>query len=449
MRRIVALSLSFAVNQVKEYLPQDILKRTGLMGRSEAIKRYHYPRDKKNLLDARRRLAFDEFFLISLVAEKRRLDWKSEVAAPRIDIDINAVDIVSSLPFQLTQAQMKAVIAILGDISSEKAMRRMLQGDVGSGKTAVATLAMLAASKRDYQSALMAPTEVLAEQHFSSIARLLNPDIGTHVLGDDGNIIDVHVKSIGKTVKIALLMGSLKDGTKTRTRELLSQGIIDIVVGTHALIQESVEIPILALAVVDEQHRFGVLQRTILHDRNPRPHLLVMSATPIPRSLWLTMCGDLDMTVLDELPSGRKQIETLIESPERRGNVYEFVRKQIADGRQAFIVFPLVEESDAINARSAVSEFDRLASQVFQDLNLGLIHGRMTLSEKEEVMDRFRSGELHILVATSVIEVGVDVPNASVMVIDGAERFGLSQMHQFRGRVGRGEHQSYCVLGFA
>ena len=217
-------------------------------------------------------------------------------------------------------------------------------------------------------------------------------------------------------------------------------------VGTHALIQETVEIPNLALAVVDEQHRFGVLQRSILHDKNPRPHLLVMSATPIPRSLLLTMCGDLDITVLDELPSGRKPIETLIETPDRRENVYEFVRKQIQDGRQAFIVFPLVEESKTINARSAVSEFDRLTADVFEDLNLGLIHGKMTLSEKEEVMDKFRSGQLDILVATSVIEVGVDVPNASVIVIDGADRFGLSQMHQFRGRVCRGKHQSYCVL---
>mgnify|MGYP001239568331 CR=1 FL=1 len=446
MRRIVALSLSSAVNQVKEYLPKYLLNRTGLMGRADSIKRYHYPRNKKDLSDARRRLAFDELFLIALVAEKRRLDWKSEIASPHITLDPGQADLANSLPFQLTESQKKAVTEILKDLSNQQAMRRMLQGDVGSGKTAVATLSMLAVSSKDYQSALMAPTEVLAEQHFSEIARLLNPDIGTHVLGDDGNIIEVQVKTIRKNVKIALLMGSLKEATKTRTKDLLSEGEIDIVVGTHALIQESVEIPNLALAVVDEQHRFGVLQRSILHDKNPRPHLLVMSATPIPRSLLLTMCGDLDITVLDELPSGRKPIETLIETPDRRENVYEFVRKQIQDGRQAFIVYPLVEDSKSIHARSAVSEFDRLTTEVFEDLNLGLIHGKMTLSEKEEVMDKFKSGELDILVATSVIEVGVDVPNASVIVIDGADRFGLAQMHQFRGRVGRSKHQSYCVL---
>ncbi len=292
----------------------------------------------------------------------------------------------------------------------------------------------------------MAPTEILAEQHFVTLIRLLDPYSHEKILCGDENVVELNIGRGSRKITLALLVGSLSEALKRRTRRLLAAGEIDVVVGTHTLIQDSVELRELALLVVDEQHRFGILQRSVLQEKKPRPHLLVMSATPIPRSLHLTMVGDLDLSVINELPTGRKLIRTIVESPSRREHVYSFIRNQVTEGRQAFIVFPLIDESALVEARSAVEEHLRLSKDVFPELNVGLIHGRMTLSEKEVAMDQFRRGETHILVATAVVEVGVDVPNASVMLIDGADRFGLSQLHQFRGRIGRGEYQSYCIL---
>ncbi len=450
LRRLVYNALSSSLGFVDEFLPEDLIARTGLMNLADAMYSYHYPKNKKELLRARRRLAFDELFVMQLVYRKRRIHWKIEGSAVPLCDDSLLRQFLSSLSFELTVAQQKVIGEISKDMATETAMRRLLQGDVGSGKTVVAAAAMITAVASGKQSALMAPTEVLAEQHFHTLSSLLLASEGIKEgLVEDGefeNVIKIQGMESGKDITLALLVGSLNEKVKNATREKLASGDIDIVVGTHALIQESVDIPKLAMLVVDEQHRFGLLQRSVLLEKEPRPHMLVMSATPIPRSLALAMAGELDISVINEMPVGRKPIRTIVESSERRENIYKFIREQIKEGRQAFIVFSLIDDSESIQARAAVSEYERLSYEVFPELRLGLLHGRMSLTEKENVMDDFKCGRLDILLATAVVEVGIDVPNASVMLIDGAERFGLSQMHQFRGRVGRGEFQSHCIL---
>ena len=450
LRRLVYRALSSSLGLVEEFLPQELIAKTGLMNLTDAIYSYHYPENKKEHLSARRRLAFDELFVMQLVYRKRRIHWKKEGSAVPLRDDTLLGHFLSSLPFELTVAQKKVINEISKDMSSETAMRRLLQGDVGSGKTVVAASAMITAVASGKQSALMAPTEVLAEQHFHTLSSLLIASADTKKEmfegGEFENVIKIEGTESAKDITIALLIGSLNEKVKNITREKLASGSIDIVVGTHALIQESVDIPNLAMLVVDEQHRFGLLQRSLLLEKDPRPHMLVMSATPIPRSLALAMAGELDISVINEMPVGRKPIRTIVESSERRENIYKFMKEQIKQGRQGFIVFSLIDDSESIQARAAVSEFERLSFEVFPELNLGLLHGRMSLTEKENVMADFKSGKLDILLATAVVEVGIDVPNASVMLIDGADRFGLSQMHQFRGRVGRGEFQSHCIL---
>ena len=322
-------------------------------------------------------------------------------------------------------------------------MSRLLQGEVGSGKTVIALAALLTAAACGFQGAIMAPTEVLAEQHFLTVGRLLEELVMPTLRG---HLLSVRLDSHPQPISVGLLLSSTPAKAKREIHQMLAAGALDVVIGTHAVIQENVEIPNLALAVVDEQHRFGVMQRAALRERGQRPHMLVMSATPIPRTLALTLYGDLDLSTIDELPPGRQPIQTKHFGPERRSSIYDFVRKEIASGRQAFFIYPLIDESEAINARAAVKERDRLAQEVFPDLRVGLLHGRMSTGEKKEAMDAFRHGSLDILVSTPVVEVGIDVPNATVMVIEGADRFGLAQLHQFRGRVGRGEHASYCVL---
>ena len=444
MRRAVRLALAECSNQIQDYLPQEILDRAGLIDRKSAVRKFHYPKNPKDFIEARRRLSFDELFLLQLVSEQRRKSWKSDVKSIPLNHE-KLNHFLNVLPFQLTDAQKRVINEINLDISQLEPMSRLIQGDVGSGKTVVAAAAMFVAVLNGKQTAIMAPTEVLAEQHFITLTRLLDShyDEGFH---EGSNILTLDIPGISRKVKIALLIGSLKPSVKKIIQDMLANSEIDIIVGTHALIQASVEIPELALAIVDEQHRFGILQRTELQTKRPRPHFLVMSATPIPKSLQATMLGDLDLSLIDEMPKGRKPIETLVETSERRENVYEFMKKEVHNGRQAFIVFPLIDESESVSSRAAVKEYERLSNEVFTDLELGLIHGRMTLSEKELVMDQFRNNEINILIATAVIEVGVDVPNATVMLIDGADRFGLAQMHQFRGRVGRGDYQSYCIL---
>jgi ATP-dependent DNA helicase RecG len=345
---------------------------------------------------------------------------------------------LSSLPFTLTTAQQRALREVSADMARPRAMARLLQGEVGSGKTVVAVAALVAAAAAGFQGAFMAPTEILAEQHYRTLSRLFGAD-GSRRGGEAE-------KGDGEGIKVALLTGGLKSAEKGEIYRQVACGEVGIVVGTHALIQKEVSFHRLGLVVVDEQHRFGVAQRSALREKGYHPHMLVMTATPIPRTLALTLYGDLDLSVIDQLPPGRQQVKTRWLEPEKRDTAYEFVRRQVAEGRQAFVVCPLIEESEVIATRAAVAEYDRLSRDVFPRLRLGLLHGRLSSVEKEAVMRRFREGELDILVATPVVEVGIDIPNATVMLVEGAERFGLSQLHQFRGRVGRGEHPSYCIL---
>lgn len=353
--------------------------------------------------------------------------------------------LIANLPFSLTGAQRQSLEHILNDLrQGTPPMNRLLQGEVGSGKTVVVLLALLTTISCGYQGAIMVPTEVLAEQHFQTVGRLLGTMADTT---QEDSVLKVYLAALGRPINVGLLTGNTRARPRRKLLGMAQEGSLDLLIGTHALIQEGVEMPRLALAVMDEQHRFGVMQRSALRRKSgENPHTLVMSATPIPRTLTLTLYGDLDISTINELPPGRQEILTRCPEPGRREAVYEFVRRQIQDGRQAFIVHPLIEESDVLDIKAATDEHRRLSREVFPALNLGLLHGRMSSAEKDRVMRRFRDGELDILVTTAVVEVGIDVPNATVMLIEGADRFGLSQLHQFRGRVGRGEHRSYCIL---
>jgi ATP-dependent DNA helicase RecG len=335
-----------------------------------------------------------------------------------------------ALSYELTAAQRRAIADIRRDIAGDVPMNRLLQGDVGSGKTVVAALAMGIAVANNTQAALMAPTSILAEQHFANLSATFDASL------------------LSGQVSVALLTGSTPPGEREAIYAGLADGSIHVVVGTHALIQAGVEFARLGLAVIDEQHRFGVAQRGALRDKagDGNPHLLVMTATPIPRTLALTLHADLDLTVIDEMPPGRLPVQTRILQPKERQRAYSFIRSQVEKGHQAFIIYPLIEESDKLNARAATAEYKRLQESIFPDLSLGLLHGRMSADEKEAVMAAFYRGETHILVSTSVIEVGIDVPNATVMMVENANRFGLAQLHQLRGRVGRGGNESYCLL---
>ena len=444
IRNLVKQAVDSCIEQVEEYVPDDVLSRSGLTGLRDAIYRMHYPDSEDERRAARRRLAFDELFMLQLSVITQKRLWKEGGDGRAIPSGVDTLEpFFESLPFELTGAQYRVLEEVFADIRSPKPMRRLLQGDVGSGKTVVAAAAMLAAVQNGFQAALMAPTEILAEQHFLTICTLLSE---TELEADGKYVMTLKVAGMEESVVVGLLLGSHRKRVKDDVHAMLAASAIDMIIGTHALIQNSVEIPNLALVVVDEQHRFGVMQRASLSEKGARPHVLAMSATPIPRSLALTVYGDLDVSVIDEMPPGRESIRTRWVDSDRRDAAYGLVRKEVEAGRQAFIVCPLIEESEVIQSRAAVVEHQRLSTQVFSDLRLGLLHGRMSLQEKEEVMERFKTREVDILVSTPVVEVGIDVPNATVMLIDGADRFGLSQLHQFRGRVGRGEHQSYCLL---
>ena len=443
LRRFVKQALDLTVSDVPEFLPDEIRHRTGLMGLQTAIVQAHYPDSTGDWNAARRRLAFDELFLMQLAVLTRKRKWQEEGQGIPLTAQPAVLDaFLDSLPFSLTGAQERVLDEVLQDLKTEKPMSRFLQGDVGSGKTVVAAAALLIAASNGYQGALMAPTEILAEQHFMTVSRLLSADPAA----EGEYIVPARIGPKDSVVTIALLIGSLSKKVKDGLHARIADGEVDIVIGTQTLVQSATEIPRLALVVVDEQHRFGVMQRASLREKGQRPHLLAMSATPIPRSLALTIYGDLDMSVLDEMPPGRQRIRTRWVEPGSRAAVYNFVGKEVADGRQAFIVCPLIEESETIQARAATEEYERLSRDVFPELRLGLLHGRMPMREKGRVMAQFQEGELDILVSTPVVEVGIDVPNATVMLVDGADRFGLAQIHQFRGRVGRGDHQSYCML---
>ena len=431
MRRLMKRVIDHWAPQLADYLPEPILERESLMGLSTAIRQIHYPDSNRERDEARRRLSFDEFLFIQLGMLHHRVKWQSQQSTP-LDTDESLLSaFLDSLPFALTDAQKRSLDMILEDVSQPVPMSRLLQGDVGSGKTVVAAAAMLMAVAAGKQAALMAPTEILAEQHYRTITELLENAEG---LG------------LGRPVSVELLTGSLGRVDRRKVYTALASGEAGIVVGTHALIQRHVTFDDLALVVVDEQHRFGVLQRGALRSKGSAPHMLVMSATPIPRSLALTVYGDLEISVIDELPPGRQAIETRWLLPRERERAYGFLRSQVEKGHQAFILYPLIEESDKVEARAAVDEYERLQKEVFPDMTLGLLHGRMKAKEKDSVMQRFHAGEIDILISTSVVEVGIDVTNATVMLIEGADRFGLAQLHQFRGRVGRGAHRSYCLL---
>jgi ATP-dependent DNA helicase RecG len=442
VRRLVKGTLNRWLPELPDFLPEDVKVSAGLLPLPEAIRQAHYP--DTELSKARKRLAFDELFLIQLGVLAKKRDWQEEGIGNAFNTDSSRLQpFLNSLPYKLTSAQIRALAEIQSDLSRPKPMSRLLQGEVGSGKTVVATAAMLLSTANGYQAALMAPTEILAEQHFNTICSLLSRG-GTE--SSDGKPVRKFSSMLSDPVSVGLLTGGLKESAKQEIQQCVSAGDIDIIIGTHALIQKGVDFQNLGLCVVDEQHRFGVMQRSALRGKGTCPHVLVMSATPIPRTLALTLYGDLDLSVLDELPPGRIEIKTKFLSPEQRQRAYDFIRKQVAEGRQAFIICPLIEESEAIETKAAITEYEHLSRSVFPDLRLGLLHGRLSSEEKDEVMQRFRNGEVDILVSTPVVEVGVDVPNATVMLIEGADRFGLAQLHQFRGRVGRGQHQSYCLL---
>ena len=449
LRSATRKSLDVGLPILDEFLTQDIKNRHSLADLSEAYESIHYPKSINDQLQARRRLAFDELFMYQLAALKKRWEWKDRQSGILIDRDKGqrvVASFLNSLEFHLTIDQKESLNALLKDMASGAPMGRLLQGEVGSGKTVVALCALLAVSSAGYQGAFIAPTEVLAEQHFLSIANQLNAESVSNEPKDTVRQA-ILPSSTNHRINIVLLTGSLQASVKSRIQQMIADGEADLIIGTHALLQDQVMIPRLGLAVVDEQHRFGVEQRGALTHQTPRPHLLGMSATPIPRTLSLTIYGDLDITTLKILPEGRQPITTSLATNEvAKNHAYELVRQQIAHGKQAFVVCPLIEPSDSIESASALEELKTLQQGEFKNLRVGLLHGRMKLAEKQDVMERVRNKQIDVLVATPVIEVGMDIPNATVMIIMSANRFGLAQLHQLRGRVGRGEDESYCIL---
>lgn len=444
IRTVVKKAVDSMADEVNDHLPSHLKKELKFMNLSSAIKNIHYPDSILQYNEARRRLAFDEFFVLQLAVLMRKLSLKTENHFLDLNIDLNKINgFIDLLPFKLTDSQNLVIEEILHDLNSQVVMNRLLQGDVGSGKTVVALVAMLALVFDGYQVALMAPTEILAQQHYATLSRLLSSG---HIIEREENYIVLKLPDFDKTITMGILIGSMKQSAKKIIVEKLNQKEINIIVGTHALIQDDVNIPNMGLAVVDEQHRFGVEQRSILRKKSDNPHMLAMSATPIPRSLNLTVYGDLDISILNELPQGRKEIKTRFINNEDRFKAYEFTRQQVEKGRQAFVLCPLIEESEVLQTKAATEEYEKLVSDIYPEFNVGLLHGRMKLIEKDEVMIQFQNHDIDILVCTPVIEVGIDIPNASVMIIDGADRFGLAQLHQIRGRVGRGQFQSYCIL---
>ena len=445
-RAIVRSALDRFVDSIPDFLPEAIRQRCGLAGLAYALRKAHYPDDYAQQNVARQRLAFDELFLLQLGVFNKKREWQEDQPGRAFKIDQEGIDtFIAALPFKLTGAQQRVIAEINSDLGREIPMSRLLQGDVGSGKTVVATVALLAAVQNMAQGVLMAPTEILAEQHFATLFKLLSAVCSGS--SSEGNIHNfIFSNSFLPEIRVALLTGSLSSRDKAATLEMLKTGAINIAVGTHALIQKGVYFKDLGLVIIDEQHRFGVLQRQALRQKGFNPHLLVMTATPIPRTLALTLYGDLDISTISEMPPGRQVIKTRWLRLNERERAYNFIRNQVQEGRQAFIICPLIEESENLEVKAAVDEYERLSSEIFPEMRLGLLHGKLKGAEKEAVMQDFKTGKLDILISTSVVEVGIDVPNATVMLVEAADRFGLAQLHQFRGRVGRGEQQSYCLL---
>ncbi|MBE7010076.1 MAG: ATP-dependent DNA helicase RecG [Ruminococcaceae bacterium] len=414
-------ALSLLQGQITDTLPQKVREAYGLCDLETALQNIHFPTDRTGYESARRRLAFEELFLfqsalLTLKKNGKRASTASMSASP--------LPFIQSLPYALTNAQERVIREITADLYSSTVMNRLVCGDVGSGKTAVAAAAIYTAVKSGFQAAFMAPTEILATQHYKSLS----------------------VFYANHGIKIELLLGSMSASARAAAVERLASGESHVAVGTHALFSEKVTFHSLGLAITDEQHRFGVNQRHLLSQKGENPHVLVMSATPIPRTLALIVYGDLDVSLIDELPPGRQKIDTFAVTEQYRKRIYTFIQKELDAGRQAYIVCPLIEENEALELQAATDYAKKLQESVFPGYSIGLLHGKMKNAEKDAVMAQFKNGELQLLVATTVIEVGVDVPNATIMLIENAERFGLSQLHQLRGRIGRGEHKSYCIL---
>jgi len=424
LRRIIKNNLEDKSSYLVDVLPEKLKRRYCLISFKEALNNIHFPENFDKQRKARKRLVFEELFLLQCALALRRRRYKEEEGISFKVGDGLIKKFISSLPFSLTSSQRRVIKEILGDMSLPRPMNRLLQGDVGSGKTIIATIGLLTAVVNGYQAALMAPTEILAQQHWLNLKYLLKP----------------------LNIQPTLLVSDLPQREKRTIVEGIREGKISLVIGTHALIQEEVEFRNLGMAVIDEQHRFGVMQRLSLRNKGRSPDVLVMTATPIPRTLALTSYGDLDLSVIDEMPPGRKPVITRWMNEKRRNLVYQFVRERLKEGRQAYFVYPLIEESESMDLKPAMDMARKLQSEFFPEYRVQLLHGRMRREEKEEIMQRFRAGKINILASTTVIEVGVDVPNASVMVIENAERFGLAQLHQLRGRVGRGKEQAYCFL---
>jgi ATP-dependent DNA helicase RecG len=431
--------------QIKDFLPVEIKKQCHLIDLAEAIVGSHYPTNNSVACEAKKRLAFDELFLLQFSVLSRKQEWQENQPGNKFNIHQEAINsFLGSLPFSLTRAQEKVLAEIIDDLKRSIPMLRLLQGEVGSGKTVIAIFSLLIAIVNGYQAALMVPTEVLAEQHFRNIRDNFSGFNNRQT--DTGSNFLYQFDYLNRKITVALLIGSLKTDDKEYLQLKIEKGEIDLVIGTHALIQRKVNFRKLGLAVIDEQQRFGVLQRSILRQKGFNPHILVMTATPIPRTLALTLYGDLDISILDELPPGRKQVKTYCLEPQDIQKAYDFIRQQAMNSKQTFIICPLIEESEVLETKAAVAEYQYLLKEIFPDLKLALLHGRIPSSEKEKIMQSMHTGEIDILISTSVVEVGIDIPKATVILIEGADRFGLSQLHQLRGRVGRGNTQGYCIL---
>ena len=426
LRHIIEEGLKQAKDKIAETLPEYILEEYKLMKLKNAMQSIHFPKELKDFGEARNRLAFEELLTMQLLLLNLKNKYKNTEKGIKFDSKVKMSDLINDLPFKLTKAQIRVLEEIDSDMESDKAMNRLLQGDVGSGKTIVSIIAAYKAVKSGYQMAMMAPTSILASQHLENFK----------------NVLEKY------DIRCELLLGNTTKKKKEDILSRLKDGEIDIIIGTHSLLEENVIFKNLGLVVTDEQHRFGVRQRSTIVSKGKNPDVLVMTATPIPRTLALILYGDLDISIIDELPPNRKKIDTFAVRKALEERVNNFVKKQIDEGRQAYIVCPLVEESEEIEAKSVDELTEKYKNEVFKEYKVECLHGKMKPKEKEEIMQRFKEGKIDILISTTVIEVGVDVPNSNIMVIENAERFGLAQLHQLRGRVGRGEYQSYCILKY-
>ncbi|HCS10165.1 MAG TPA: DNA helicase RecG [Clostridiales bacterium] len=424
--KLVKTALETYYEEIQNILPEEIIKKYRLTSKKNAVKALHFPSDNRKYSLAKRTIAFEKLLIMQLGLFNIKNNMSNESSDIKIRNAGLSEKLLSSIPYKLTKAQLKVISEIKEDLKSQKTMNRLIQGDVGSGKTVVAVYAMLMAAGSGYQSSMMAPTEILALQHYETLKEF--------------------IKMAELDVNIEILTGSVKLKEKEEILNKLKSGEIDIIVGTHALIEDNVEFNNIGLVVTDEQHRFGVRQRAKLSNKGKAPHILIMTATPIPRTLALMIYGDLDISLIDEMPPGRQKVITSIVTDKEKTKAYDFIKNQVDNGRQAYIVAPLVDESEVLELNSAVEIYKELKSSYFSGYKLGLLHGKMSNSEKEEVINKFYKGRINVLISTTVVEVGVNVPNAVVMLVLNAERFGLAQLHQLRGRVGRGNYQSYCIL---